>query len=373
MSLTTIHKPNGTKKQVDISIFENHKQMIEHFMYLFKEKKPKLQKEIDELNLKLKDEKQKNKREIINEIKKLKKEINQINKDTKNYLSINSRYVFDCYEKKKENSENFKIIDAFEILISKNKNKNKITEEKNTNLYNYWKNIKNAKLDINDYVIPADICEVCKMGELISQDDEGLLICNNINCCASFNYIDINAKPQNKEVVNEIVHTAYIRKLHWKNYLMQFEGKQTTNIPDSVLKLINKRIDLMRYNRNEMNWKDMQNVLTMLDLNYLIENTNYLLLVTCNVSPPLIDSKLNEILCHLFQEIEVPWMECCPEFRTNFFHKHYVFYQLCVLLNQLQFLPYIPLLKDREKQIKQDLIWKGICGKLGWEYIPTVP
>jgi hypothetical protein len=30
------------------------------------------------------------------------------------------------------------------------------------------------------------------------------------------------------------------------------------------------------------------------------------------------------------------------------------------------------MLKDREKRIEQDEIWKNICDDLGWEYIPTI-
>ena len=43
-----------------------------------------------------------------------------------------------------------------------------------------------------------------------------------------------------------------------------------------------------------------------------------------------------------------------------------------LLLDQKQFLPYFPMLKDREKRIEQDNIWKQICDELEWEYIPTI-
>ena len=50
----------------------------------------------------------------------------------------------------------------------------------------------------------------------------------------------------------------------------------------------------------------------------------------------------------------------------------YTLYQLCVLLDQTQYLPYIPLMKDREKQLEQDQIWKKVCEELDWQYTPTV-
>ena len=45
---------------------------------------------------------------------------------------------------------------------------------------------------------------------------------------------------------------------------------------------------------------------------------------------------------------------------------------LCELLDQKQFLPYFPMLKDREKRIEQDDIWKKICAELDWAFIPTI-
>jgi hypothetical protein len=30
------------------------------------------------------------------------------------------------------------------------------------------------------------------------------------------------------------------------------------------------------------------------------------------------------------------------------------------------------MLKDREKRIEQDEIWKKICKELRWEFIPTI-
>ena len=71
-------------------------------------------------------------------------------------------------------------------------------------------------------------------------------------------------------------------------------------------------------------------------------------------------------------EIQKPWAMHCPANRTNFFNYTYTLYQLCVLLDQTQYLPYIPLLKDIEKQRAQDQIWQKVCNTLGWLYIPSI-
>ena len=41
-------------------------------------------------------------------------------------------------------------------------------------------------------------------------------------------------------------------------------------------------------------------------------------------------------------------------------------------MNEREFLAYFPVLKDREKRIEQDDIWKKICKELNWNFIPTL-
>ena len=62
-------------------------------------------------------------------------------------------------------------------------------------------------------------------------------------------------------------------------------------------------------------------------------------------------------LCVLFIEIQKPWAIHC-QLIVPIFNYTYTLYQLCVLLDQTQYLPYIPMMKDREKQLEQDMIWK---------------
>ena len=42
------------------------------------------------------------------------------------------------------------------------------------------------------------------------------------------------------------------------------------------------------------------------------------------------------------------------------------------VLGENHYLDHFPMLKDREKRIDQDAIWKKICAELNWEFIPTI-
>jgi len=51
---------------------------------------------------------------------------------------------------------------------------------------------------------------------------------------------------------------------------------------------------------------------------------------------------------------------------------YYTAYKLCELLDEKYYLPHFPMLKDRDKIVEQDVIWKKICKELDWEFIPTI-
>ena len=120
-----------------------------------------------------------------------------------------------------------------------------------------------------------------------------------------------------------------------------------------------------------INYDKMREILRKLGLNKYFEHIQYINSIF-GVKPPIMNEELHETLCVLFIEIQKPWAIHCPANRTNFFNYTYTLYQLCTLLDQTQYLPYIPMMKDREKQLEQDMIWKKVCRNLDWQFFPTV-
>jgi hypothetical protein len=82
--------------------------------------------------------------------------------------------------------------------------------------------------------------------------------------------------------------------------------------------------------------------------------------------------ELENTLCNLFIDLQSPYSKNCPDYRVNFLNYYYVLYKLCELLDETRFLSEIPMLKDREKLIEQDEIWKKMCLELDWEFIATI-
>jgi len=366
------------------TIDEKHTEMLINFEEIEQETIPALMDEKIQLKSRIKLLKSSQIEEIMDirdKIHNIHLQIRLLKQQKKNYLLDNSRYIFDYFEQKKNISvgggkQNTNILHSF----FKIKATNTSSENPNDDRYNrakttyqkYWKNVNREIINIHDFVIPSDVCESCRKGELIPQDEEGILICNNQECGKFITYIVDNSKPSNKEPPNEVSYTAYIRLNHFKEILSQFQAKETTQIPHEVIESIRARIKKERIKDiREINYDKMREILRKLGLNKYFEHIQYINSIF-GIKPPIMNEELHETLCVLFIEIQKPWAVHCPPNRTNFFNYTYTLYQLCVLLDQTQYLPYIPMMKDREKQLEQDMIWKMVCNDLDWIFFPTV-
>ena len=320
--------------------------------------------------------------EARDRIYEIQAEIKEMKQQKKDYYLNNSKYIFDYFEQKKQISANEKpnqhsdVINSFFKIKSNSKdasNPQSMKYSQSKKYYqNYWKNVSNDNYNMQDCIIASDVCQICNKGEMIPQDEEGILICNNPECAKFITYIIDGAKPNNKDPPNEVSYTAYIRLNHFKEILSQFQAKETTQIPDDVIDEIKARIKKERIeDMSTLNYNKMRDILRKLGLNKYFEHIQYINSLF-GIKPPVMNEELHETLCVLFIEIQKPWAVHCPANRTNFFNYTYTLYQLCNLLDQTQYLPYIPMMKDREKQLEQDMIWKKVCEDLDWVFCPTV-
>ena len=307
-------------------------------------------------------------RDITAEIKSLKSK-------KVDYFLDNSRYIFDYFENKKDISignvvtnKNKKLESFFKINSSADTSN--MIESKNNNIFQkYLSNIDETFLDINSFLRQTDVCQSCYKGELIPMDDEGVLICNL--CFKNVQYLIENEKPSYKEPPKEVCFYAYKKINHFKEILAQFQGKETTQIPAEVIENLKYQIKKERIECSKLTYYKTKELLKKLGYNKYYEHINFIK-DKLGIKPPIISQELEETLCNFFMEIQYPYAKHCPDYRVNFLHYYYVLYKLFELLDETQYLPEIPMLKDREKLIEQDTIWKKICEELDWEFIATI-
>lgn len=423
-------KPKTTKKikickKYTTTLDGKHKEYITEFSKNELDIIPKLKLEKQELKFYLKENKGLSIEQIM-DIKDRIIEITETIKDLKNskkkYLLDNSKYVFEYFENKKNinnidtasntntdsvnnananantnantnykqgnpkpTTKNQLLFDFFKIQHkNNNQNANANPNQNNSNnsetpnynenvnkniVQKYLCNIDESFLDMNAFVKPTDICQHCYKGELIPLDDEGVLICNM--CAVNIPYLIENEKPSYKEPPKEVCFYAYKKINHFKEILSQFQGKETTQIPDDVILQIQLQIKKERISLDHLTHYKTKEILKKLGFNKYYEHIAFIK-NKLGIKPPIFSPELEETLCNLFMEIQSPYAKTCPDYRVNFLNYYYVLFKFCELLDEEQYLDSIPLLKDREKLIEQDETWKKMCIELNWEFIATV-
>ena len=377
-------KPKTNKKlkynkKSAITLDGKHKEFINEFSKNENDIIPELKNEKIELKEKLEGGlglSVEQKLDIIDRITEITRTIKEIKNSKKDYFLNNSKFIFDYFENKinisSGNSTNInktKILNNF-FKIKEDDSENKLFLNKNNNIVQkYLSNIDDNFLDINNFVCQTDICKYCFKGELIPLEDEGILICNL--CARNIPYLIENEKPSYKEPPKEVCFYAYKRINHFKEILSQFQGKETTQIPPIVIENIKLQIKKERIEISQITNHKTKEILKKLGYNKYYEHIPFIK-DKLGIKPPIMSPDLEEKLCNLFIELQAPYSKYCPDDRVNFLNYYYTAYKLCELLGEIQYLEQFPMLKDREKRIEQDTIWKNICEELDWEFIPTI-
>jgi hypothetical protein len=380
-------KPKSSKKikfnkKSAITLDTKHKEFLNEFSkdehiifdnkFEMSELKKKLQENSNELTIE-------EKLEMNDRIIELKDNIKDTKIKKKDYLLDNSKYIFEYFENKKNISTGVKsqsvsnkskIVNNFFKIKEEIDNESNLIKKYNNNIVlKYLSNVSDEFLDINNFVYQTDICQFCHKGELIPLEEDGIMICNI--CSRSIPYLIENEKPSYKEPPKEVCFYAYKRINHFKEILAQFQGKETTQIPPEVIENIKLQIKKERITISQITNLKTKEILKKLGYNKYYEHIPFIK-DKLGIKPPIMSPELEETLCNLFIELQAPYSKFCPDDRVNFLNYYYTAYKLCELLGEEQYLEHFPMLKDPEKRMEQDIIWRKICVELDWEFIPTV-
>jgi integrase len=200
---------------------------------------------------------------------------------------------------------------------------------------------------------------------------EGILVCPK---CGSEEYaLVVSDFPSFRDPPKERNNYAYKKINHLNEILNQFQGKESTIIPEDVMNEVILEIRKRRINNiADLTEEDIRQILKKLNRSKYYEHRAHILSRLNGNPPPTITPEIEEKIRAMFQDIQAPFLLYCPNDRTNFLSYSYILYKFFELLELDEFKVFFPLLKSRDRLIAHDTIWAKICAYLHWEFISSV-
>ena len=230
--------------------------------------------------------------------------------------------------------------------------------------------IVNNRTIKNDKKKISNICEKCGIEKNIKLVDKSLMC---VNCGIVEEVIIESEKPNYKDNNIEWKVCLYKRGDHLSEILNQFQGKETTEIPNDIINNILKELKKIRfYDLKKLDRKILKKILKTLNYNKYYKHIPIIINKINGIQPPIISRDLEEKIKSRFKLIQEPFTKFKPEKRKNLISYNYILHKIFQLLDLDDFLKYFPLLKSQEKLYEQDLIWQKICNYLKWQFIPSI-
>ena len=248
---------------------------------------------------------------------------------------------------------------------------NNIVDNSKSQLHNkYIKNVYNINTDYTSAKIRCCINPECNNNELTLHVSNGCFSCINCGYCEEL--IIEGDKSSYKQSSNENSVYAYKRINHFNEWLSQFQGKESTDIPEELYEKISIELKKERIiKKDQITIDKMRKILKLLGYNKYYEHIPHIL-SKIGKKAPKISKENEEKLRLMFKQIQEPFNIYCPKDRKNFLSYSYTLHKFCELLELDDIALLFPMLKSREKLKEQDILWKNICNHLKWEFIPSI-
>jgi hypothetical protein len=231
----------------------------------------------------------------------------------------------------------------------------------------------------------SDVCEDCK--SILTEVDSSNLVCEE--CGREYPYFYKDFSVMSGEVcfkdlsrINTNIKYSYIREIHFKDTIKQFQGKQNKYIDQKVYDILCQSFE--NVNLGDKNAQGKYTRITKDHIKmFLQENGFYKYYEDIN----LIHCKLTGIPCPNIFEYEKVLIEDFRKLvnaydiviknndkynRSNFLGSYYILYQLLRRHGYHCKESDFPLIKTIERRIEYDDIYNECCQHLGWYFIATV-
>ena len=228
------------------------------------------------------------------------------------------------------------------------------------------------KFDYIEYSESISFCEKCKCPRLFDLVNSSS-VCPE--CGDSFNYIDNTGANYNAfvdDTIECIPVYEYKRINHLNDWMASFQGVENVVISNEIILLVDNEIKKQRLNKHKLKPADIKIILKKLRLNKYYEHIYAILSRITNKKPVSLTNELQNTIRRMFMRAERTFIEIENKGRSNFLSYSYLLHKFMQLVGRNDLVDFFPLLKSRTKLYSQDQIWKMICQKNQWEYIPSM-
>ena len=369
-NITSKYKENKQMQHKETNTLDNkHRLMVKQFKDVRNEKEEILNK-IKEINIELYNINNINQKAILldkkEDLNNLYKIINS-NYDEMDYYDNAGDLLSDYYEFSNQKEQSKESKNIIEFLSLKDKNistpDNKVKQINKSKLFEkYCQRIEGLRIKHDDGSNRIKYCIECNIEKILDLS-ESASICQ---CCGDSEVIILDEDHQIKD------YSPYRRLNHFREWLNQFQAKQTPDIPEVVFIDIVKELNKNRIvDLSTLNKQNIKNILKKLKYNIYYEHIAYIINKLNNLPPPKITRDMEKLFISMFYNIQEPWELYKQPERKNFLSYSYVLHKFCELLELDHLLDHFPLHKDPNKIMENDQIWEKICKYLNWEYISS--
>ncbi|HEY9706040.1 MAG TPA: hypothetical protein V6C58_26630 [Allocoleopsis sp.] len=168
---------------------------------------------------------------------------------------------------------------------------------------------------------------------------------------------------------------VYERINYFEEWLRQIQAKENVStLPQEVIDTVTLEIKKHKIkDMSKLKYDVVKKILKNTNLSKYYEHIPYIIYSINKIEPLNIPYHIENTLKAMFVAIQYPWEKHKPNERSNFFSYPYTLYKFCQMLGLNQYLSYFPLLKDRVKLYKNDIIWKKIVEEMASIEVQTEP
>lgn len=304
------------------------------------------------------------KKKIIKKIDTIEEKIISLkSQDRMEYYNKAGDIIYNYYNYRDNENDKKKI--GVSILDLMNKKKKKELKDndaikKSTLFENFCHRVEGIRIREDDGKNRIIYCKACKIEKILDLHNSA--------------YVCAECGDTENVIMDEVIkeYSCYKRLSHFKEWLNQFQAKESTDIDDIIYELIVNEIKKSRIkDPKKLNRERMQKILFKLGYSNLYEHIPYIINKLSGLPPPKISSDIEKKFCSMFMMIQQPWELYKPKNRKNIISYSYIIYKFCELLELDHLLPYFPLLKSHKKLMEHDIFWKKCCKHLRWGFYPT--